>query len=139
MIEKTKQIRTLVELLEDIKSKFAGIVDFPSKKYFFENIKSQWDNDIENRFSMLIEEVGKNNYQERLEMVGLTGEHLELKIKVWEIIKENVKKWVHIVFDFINSILSSLSAVIPAFDCIKEFKDMAHIGYKIIEIENSKN
>ena len=123
----------LIGFLEEVKGKSEDLVNNGDFNFSVsEAIKKLWDSDVSKKFGSVIEDIEKNakEYDFILKAVGLSDNHLNLKRKIWrDILSKNI---IDKIFDFVNSLLSSLEVVIsnPALHMIKEFKDMMEISYR---------
>lgn len=119
----------LMTLLEEVKRALEG---FAKREQFnsrvADNIKELWDDEVSGIFDHSVELIKSGQYDNELQKVGLAGRMLAFKWEVWRIIKESKGKIK--ILAFINSLLSSLSCIIPGFELVKEFKDMMHIVHQ---------
>lgn len=146
-------IRKLVYLLHQFDVILSSII---GNKILFKNeqtysmLVDEWKNHLAGKLSVLNRMLSLDQYTEPLKNAGLTGSQLTLKFNIFnnfiygEVLNDRdftaknpphklptlTERIISGFFDFFNSLLGSLSGVIPMIESIKEFKDMVHFEIK---------
>lgn len=141
--DKGKDLQILTYLLSEFDRILSAIIN---ERYLFKNeqihnlIIEIWQGEFQGKLLNLAQLV-EILQDKDLKAVGLTGKQLQLKLQIFKsflarddrflgLLKQPAielsKRFISGFFDFFNSLLGSLSDVIPFIESFKEFKDMVH-------------